>query len=116
MDRLRWKEFPAMPPGRGRVSSGPIRPDDLLFAWPAAVWLRYDSPDWNGSPVIDADDAIVVARAGSFIARPNESRRPHLIGGGPENVVQDLATPDPAFSARDENAGSGVVRQRSLFE
>lgn len=114
-DRNERLTLPAIPPGFALIRSGAIKPDDLVYAWPAGSWERADSPAWL-SRVNDAGDAIAVIRKGVFDSTGYGPGRRYTINRGP-------LTPDPAAVnapkgvTLDGNAAKRVARsaQQSLF-
>ena len=91
------------PEGYYRVTSGPIRPDDLVLSVMTREWLRHDDPGWSGGKATDAEDAYMVARKARHQPAADQAVKGYTIKRDPE--------PEPPAAPIEPAKG-----QTSLFE
>jgi hypothetical protein len=102
MDRReRITMYDAIPAGHAIVRNGYVRPDDLLFAWPAGGFLRADSPDWSAAVPLLRSDCNLVIRKAEFENARDYSSRTYTLRRIPRTPNPALRTATPIAALPD---------------
>jgi hypothetical protein len=83
LDNWEQEARAAIPRGYGRVESGEILPDDLVWSWTSKEWLRSDDTTWLQMHLL-AEDCVCVIR------RPKAP-----VGYGSARTFTIKKTPEP---------------------